>query len=229
MKSAAHWLTWKQGLGPKSWVLDVLRYYIILIIYINNILIRSLWKRLNPDKWTWLTRLIGSDNPTNPKWINPLSKESFPTLLLDMECESSFKGRDKRSSFPRSKPVAKDQRGASGKGRVQLSLPMNHADAKKRWKKQRWKRKQNLSLSTSGSTESWVNGHSMSQTVPIMSVCWMWRVETGNWWSEGNSPSDTETKPAWRQQQQQQQQQIQQPSSPRSKWLYCSAAPLRVP
>lgn len=30
----------------------------------------------------------------------------FPlTLLLDMEWESSFKGRDKRSSFPRSKPV----------------------------------------------------------------------------------------------------------------------------
>lgn len=52
-----------------------------------------------------------------------------------MECESSFKGRGKRSSFPRSKPVAKDQRGASSKGRVQTSLPTNHTVAGKRWKK----------------------------------------------------------------------------------------------
>lgn len=36
-------------------------------------------------------------------------KRFFPTLLFDMEWESSFKGRGKRSSFPLSKPVAKNQ------------------------------------------------------------------------------------------------------------------------
>lgn len=45
-------------------------------------------------------------------------KRFFPTLLFDMECESSFKGRGKRSSFPLSKPAAKTRKTSIKKGSV---------------------------------------------------------------------------------------------------------------
>lgn len=46
-------------------------------------------------------------SPTHPSQ-NQLSGVTFHTLLLDMECESSFKGRGKRSSLPLSKPETKN-------------------------------------------------------------------------------------------------------------------------
>lgn len=115
--------------------------------------VHDMWLILIKDIW-WLKWDLGKGKTCSnshilwsyysrhliiPTHSSKSSSVKRPTLLFDMECESSFKGRGKRSSFPLSKPAAKTRKTSVKERFCSSSLQQCHTnrrhDQEESWKK----------------------------------------------------------------------------------------------